>query len=64
MVGRVIDELSTEQLASTVTRTEPGWPKVEDFPFAECLRIVLDEEWEHRNFAERDLALLAGGSAG
>jgi hypothetical protein len=26
----------------------------------ECLRIVLDEEWEHRPFAERDLHALDG----
>ena len=24
----------------------------------ECLRIVLSEEWEHRRYAERDLAAL------
>ena len=30
----------------------------EDFPVAECLRIVLNEEWEHRLYAERDLAVL------
>jgi hypothetical protein len=25
---------------------------------AECLRIVVNEHWEHRLFAERDLSLL------
>ena len=38
-----------------VTRVEPGWPRLENFPFKECLRIVLNEEWEHRLYAERDL---------
>ena len=28
---------------------------------ADCLRVVLNEEWEHRLYAERDLAVLAGG---
>ncbi len=41
-----------------MTRTEPGWPSAEDFPVKECLRIVLNEEWEHRLYAERDLTAL------
>jgi hypothetical protein len=58
MVTGVIEALTDDQLASSVTRTEPGWPKITDFPFKECLLIVLNEEWEHRNFAERDLSKL------
>ena len=49
--------LTDAQLASTVSRTEPGWPQIESFPLKECLRIVLIEEWEHRLYAERDLAV-------
>ncbi len=56
MVRQVMESLTDEQLASEVTRTEPGWPRIENFPFKECLRIVLNEEWEHRLYAERDLA--------
>jgi hypothetical protein len=59
-VRQVIDSLTDEQLAATVTRTEPGWPQLEDFPVRECLLIVLNEEWEHRLYAERDLATVAG----
>jgi len=58
MVGAVLDKLTDGQLASTVTRTEPGWPVLTDFPLKECLRIVLNEEWEHRLFAERDLTVI------
>jgi hypothetical protein len=58
MVGGVIESLTDEQLASHVSRTEPGWPQTEQFPFKECLLIVLNEEWEHRRYAERDLAAL------
>ena len=47
-----------EQLAATVTRRKPGWPAAEDFPVRECLLIVLNEEWEHRLYAERDLTVL------
>ena len=42
----------------TVTRTEPGWPQLEDFPLAQCLFIVVNEEWHHRLYAERDLDAL------
>lgn len=58
MVGDVIAALTPEQLASTVTRTEPGWPQLEDFPLSECLFIVVNEEWHHRVYAERDLDAL------
>jgi len=58
-VRQVLASLTDEQLATTVTRTEPGWPQEQDFPLAECLRLVLNEEWEHRLYAERDLTLLA-----
>ena len=54
----VIEGADDEQLASTVTMTEPGWPQLEDFPLKECLFIVLNEEWEHRQYAERDLTAL------
>ena len=58
MVRDVMASLTNEQLAGTVTRTEPGWPQAEDFPVRECLHIVLTEEWEHRLYAERDLTAL------
>jgi len=58
MVRHVMQSLTDEQLAADVTRTEPGWPRVENFPVKECLRIVLNEEWEHRLYAERDLTAL------
>ena len=58
VVRHVMESLTDEQLASEVTRTETGWPRAENFPFKECLRIVLNEEWEHRLYAERDLTAL------
>jgi hypothetical protein len=60
---RVLATLTDGQLASRVTCTEPGFPRVEDFPFRECLLIVLNEHWEHRLFAERDLTVLTGADA-
>jgi len=58
MVRHVLESLTDEQLASYVTRIEPGWPQMENFPVKECLRIVLNEEWQHRLYAERDLDTL------
>ena len=60
MVRRVVDGLTDEQLASETAPLEgPGWPRVgSTFPVHECLRVVLNEEWEHRRYAERDLAIL------
>lgn len=58
LVRDVIDRLTPEQLESTVTRTEPGWPRLEEFPLKQCLLIVLNEEWHHRLYAERDLTAL------
>src|SRR3954468_22832378 len=53
MVRRVLESLTEEHLATEVTRSEPGWPAMENFPLKECLRIVLNEEWQHRLYAER-----------
>jgi hypothetical protein len=63
MVSGVIESLTDEQLASQVSHTEPGWHQFEELPFKECLLIVLNEEWEHRRYAERDLAALGVSAA-
>jgi len=55
MVRHLLESLTDDQLAIKVTRSEPGWPAMENFPLKECLRIVLNEEWQHRLYAERDL---------
>ncbi|MGW7670030.1 DinB family protein [Streptomyces sp. NPDC054775] len=60
MMRRMVDGLTDERLDS---RTEPlvgpGWPdEGETFPLRECLLVVLNEEWWHRMYAERDLAVL------
>ena len=36
----------------------PGYPEEESFAVRRCLQTVLSEEWEHRLYAERDLAVL------
>jgi hypothetical protein len=59
-VRRYVDGLTDEQLAgATEPVTEPGWPRPQSYPVRQALAIVLNEEWWHRQFAERDLAVLA-----
>ena len=57
-VAQVIDGL-TEVSLDSYTREfeEQGWPK-RSHQVRKCLRVVLNEEWEHRLYAERDLAVL------
>jgi hypothetical protein len=58
-VRDVLASLTDEQLAGmTQPVTEPGNPEPESFPVARCLRAILDEEWQHRLYAERDLDAL------
>jgi hypothetical protein len=59
-VRRVLADLTDERLAGM---TEPvlavGYPESHSFPVKRCLRAIINEEWEHRLFAERDLDALA-----
>ncbi len=58
-VRAVIDGLTDESLAATTTPVDgPGWPPAHTFPVSEPLLVILNEEWLHRQFAERDLAVL------
>jgi hypothetical protein len=64
-VRAVIDGLSDESLdVPTATAVGPGWPpEGRKYPVRECLLIVLNEEWQHRVYAERDLRVLASRKA-
>jgi DinB superfamily/Pentapeptide repeats (8 copies) len=63
-VRQVVDDLTDEFLNG---HTEPvdaeGWPEPRSYPVRECLLIVLNEEWEHRLYAERDLDPLESRSS-
>jgi hypothetical protein len=63
-VHEVIEGLTDESLRGHTKPVEgPGWPKPRSYPVRECLLCILNEEWEHRLYAERDLdALEARGS--
>jgi hypothetical protein len=53
--------LTDEQLQSATTPvTEPGYPESQSFAVTRCLGAVINEHWEHRLYAERDLDVLTG----
>jgi uncharacterized damage-inducible protein DinB len=58
-VRRVLGDLTDEQLAGHTTPVEaPGWPPPDSYAVSEALGVVVNEEWHHRRYAERDLASL------
>jgi len=58
LVRRVVDGLTDSELERPCTRTPaPGYPE-ESRTVGRCLRVVMDEECEHRRYAVRDLAVL------
>ena len=52
------NELTDELLGSDTTVTGPGYPDPGTYAVSRSLHAVLDDEWWHRRFAERDLAVL------
>jgi hypothetical protein len=55
----VIEGLTDESLnGHTEPVSAPGYPEPISYPVRECLLCVLNEEWEHRLYAERDLDAL------
>jgi uncharacterized protein YjbI with pentapeptide repeats len=62
-VRRVLADLTDERLAGrTEPVLEPGYPESESFAVRRCLLAVLNEEWQHRLYAERDLDMLESRS--
>jgi DinB superfamily len=58
-VREVVDGLGDEKLGrDTEPVAGPGWPESRSYPVRECLLCILNEEWEHRLYAERDLDAL------
>ncbi len=58
IVRQFFAELTDERLATESTVTGPGYPEAGTYTVPRCLHAVLDEEWWHRRFAERDLSAL------
>jgi hypothetical protein len=58
-VREVIGALTDERLGEQTTPVdEPGYPASESYAVPRCLGAVLNEEWWHRRYAERDLTVL------
>ena len=63
-VREVVDSLTDDSLdAQTEPVDAPGWPEPRSYRVRECLLVVLNEEWEHRLYAERDLDSLEARSS-
>lgn len=59
VVRKVIDGLTDEMLAGMTNPVPaPGYPAAGSYAVQRCLRAILNEEWEHRLFIERDVAVL------
>jgi hypothetical protein len=62
-VRRVLDELTDDRLDELTEPVEgPSWPPGDSYPVKEALLTVLNEEWQHRLYAERDLDAIEAGS--
>jgi hypothetical protein len=62
-VRSYLDGLTDEALDGDTTPVQgPGWPPPRSFPVREVLPIILNEEWEHRLYAERDLSTLSAAA--
>jgi uncharacterized damage-inducible protein DinB len=62
-VRTFVDGLTDASLAADTEPVDaPGWPPPRSFPVRECLLIVLNEEWHHRLYAERDLDAIESGA--
>ena len=57
-VRAFFEDLTQERIESVVAFESTGWPFTERFHVGQCLATVVNEEWHHRNFAERDLGRL------
>lgn len=59
IVRSVLADLTNERLTEHTTPVAgPGYPASESYQVGECLSTILGEEFEHRRYAERDLATL------
>ena len=57
-VQAVLDGLDDAGLRREVRSATPFLTDAEHLDVAQCLKVVINEEWEHRLYAERDLAVL------
>ena len=58
-VAKVLADLGDDGLDRAVSSATPFLRDADSLTVGECLRVVLNEEWEHRLYAERDMGVLA-----
>jgi uncharacterized protein YjbI with pentapeptide repeats len=58
-VREYIQQLSEATLNAENAVDGPGWPRPGSYPVRQCLLIVLNEEWQHRLYVERDFDIMA-----
>ena len=59
VVGAQIGALTDERLEEmTEPNPAPGYPPADSYTVRRCLAACVIEEWEHRRFIDRDLAVL------
>jgi uncharacterized damage-inducible protein DinB len=61
-VDRVLKALSDDELDEERRCIGAGHPKAGLWPVRRCLTAQVDEEWRHRDYAERDLGRLTARS--
>jgi uncharacterized protein YjbI with pentapeptide repeats len=62
-VRALMADLTDEQVnGMTDPVPPPGYPPSDSYAVTRCLNAVLNEEWWHRQYAERDLAVLESRS--
>ncbi|HZU11606.1 MAG TPA: DinB family protein [Chloroflexota bacterium] len=61
-VKETIAALTREELARVCVPPDAAEHPTEPHSVVECLHVILDEEWEHSRYANRDLDILAAGA--
>lgn len=59
VVRELMAGLTDGRLEETVRVRGPGYPRAGVFPVRRCVQVLVSEEWAHRDYAERDLMVLA-----
>ncbi|MGH9293217.1 MAG: DinB family protein, partial [Acidimicrobiales bacterium] len=63
-VRETIDALTPGELERVCVPPDPAGHPREPHTVLQCLHVVLNEEWEHNQYANRDLGALEGGARG